>query len=152
MKHFLKHSSAIFHCYYTKTNGMHLNDETLHLRKIRVSIESVNCYSMSYLLAVDKVVDQSSTSDSKQENCDIEDEEHIYDQVHNKYGLRFDMKLTQNKSHIEIHKHLCQWRLLYESRHTHCSLNIDHIEVHDTFEISLELPRYKINSRICKTK
>ncbi len=84
--------------------------------------------------------DQSSTSDNIQDVSSIVDDEHICDQVHNKYCLKIDMKQVENKSPNERRKYQCYLHLPFENSHRHYLSSIDHIErAHSTSKISLQL-------------
>ena len=59
-------------------------DREVPFRRNQVRLQSPVNGPFAYLIVVDTFVDQSSLSDNKQEDYDIEDDEHKYGQAHNK--------------------------------------------------------------------
>ncbi len=82
-------------------------EKNTFLKGFLSALESKDHFLLSYLRSVDRIVDQSSTSDNIQDVKSIEDDEHRCDQVHNTPCLNLYMKQVQNKSPRETHKCQC---------------------------------------------
>ncbi len=141
--YFSKLSPVLLHCSHTNTNCICkrcVNGKEVLLSKIQPPVGAVDHCLFSYLLSVDRFVDQSSTQDNKQEVNDIEDDEHKYDQGYHKHCLKIHTKQVGNKSPRESHRYQCHQHLSYKNNHMHYSSNIDHTEIfHSIFVNPLEL-------------
>ncbi len=115
-------------------------------KKIWGAIKSKDHCLFSYLRAVDRCLDQSSTPDNIWDVNGIVDDERRCDQVDNKYCLKIDMKQVESKSPKERRKYQCYLHLPFENSHSYYSSSIDYIErIHRIFETSLQLLMKQIN-------